>query len=425
VAASLVFGLMRIWPVIMGETSGWTPTIPVFSVLYGTPLQHLNIYSCYIYPIAIGIAFLVPADVALSVWLFFILVHSELMVSHWLGTPLQGEATGPFMSWQQAGAFVVFTIMMLWMGRRHIWAVVRKAVGAGADVDDSDEPIGYRFGFWGLVVSVIGMVVWFTYYGMNPFTALGMLALMFCILLVHARLVAQGGVFFVQQSWNPPQILHGMTAGRAFSQPAAVVAQMQNAILLQDAREILSGHAVNALRISSIFERHRRWFLPVMMVALVLAMGVCSWSTLRAYYDEGGLNTGNDYGMKNLPTASFDRAHKMIDNPRKSAEPHFGAFVGGAIVMFFVTAMRARFYWWPVHSLGFLIANTWPGQTLWFSFFLAWLVKVGIMKFIGGTGLRKTRHFFLGVIVAEAALVGISAVLGFAGLKVGNLFLPI
>ena len=129
--------------------------------------------------------------------------------------------------------------------------------------------------------------------------------------------------------------------------------------------------------------------------------------------------------MVGLPTATFDTAHKMIDNPSKSAEPHFGALSAGAVVMFVVTAMRARFYWWPIHSLGFLMANTWPARNLWFPFLLGWLIKVVVMKFGGGAMLRTVRNFFLGVIMAEASLVGVSTVLGFMGIKVGNLFLPV
>jgi len=269
------------------------------------------------------------------------------------------------------------------------------------------------------------MTVWFVHYGMNVFSALALLMLIFCIALVHARLVAQGGIFFVQQTFSAPQLLHGITGGHAFSAPAVVVAQMQNAILIQDAREILSGHAANALRVASVFEKHRRLFLPVMMISLVVAVVVCGKFTLDAYYRVGGLNTANAYGMVGLPTATLDTAHKMIDNPAKSAEPHFGALVLGAVVMFTVTVMRAHFYWWPLHSLGFLMANTWPARNLWFPFLLGWLIKVVVMKFGGGGMLRTLRNFFLGVIMTEAALVGISTILGFMGIKVGNLFLPV
>jgi hypothetical protein len=93
--------------------------------------------------------------------------------------------------------------------------------------------------------------------------------------------------------------------------------------------------------------------------------------------------------------------------------------------MFVVTVMRAHFYWWPVHSLGFLIGSTWATHNLWVGFFIAWFLKVFIMKFGGGHMLKTARSFFLGVIIAEAFAIGVSTVLGLvAGVELGKIFLP-
>jgi hypothetical protein len=199
---------------------------------------------------------------------------------------------------------------------------------------------------------------------------------------------------------------------------------MQNAILIADAREVLSGHAVNALKVASVFQKHRRLFLPVMMLCLVVAMAVSGHAIMDIFYSKGILNTTDTYASQALPQATFTAAHKMISNPANAVPPHYGALALGAVIMFFVTVMRARFYWWPLHSLGFLMASTYPAQNLWFPFLIGWMTKVVVLKFGGGVMLRKVRQFWLGVIVGEATMVGISAVLGLAGIKLGNLFLP-
>ncbi len=425
-ALTLVFALLRMAPALDGSGTGWQPVFPVQSLLWDTPLAQSVFGSAYIYPIAIGIAFLVPADVALSIWLFFFFTRAELQVSHWMGVPIQGGTYGDWMRWQQAGAFIVFTLMMLWAARRHLLRVACKALRLAPEVDDSDEPISFTVSFWGLLLSIGGMVAWFAVYGMNVLSAIALIGLIFCIALVHARLVAQGGIFFTQQNWFAPQVLHSISGGHAFSGSAAVVAMLQNAILVQDAREILSAHAMNALRITSVFKKHKRWFLPAMLAVLVVAVAVSSYYTMRVYYDIGGLNSRNGYGMVSLPKQTFKVAGSMVVNPVRAADPHFGPFAVGGVIMFVVTAMRAHFYWWPVHSLGFLIGSTWPAHNLWFSFLLAWMIKMGVMKFGGGAMLRQARQFFLGVIVAEAFAIGVSTLLGlFAGLSVGNIFMPV
>ncbi|MCK4283637.1 MAG: hypothetical protein KAX44_04905, partial [Candidatus Brocadiae bacterium] len=424
VIITLAFALIRSAPVMMGAEQGWRPELPVQAILAETPLQYMRMGTGYVYPIAIGFAFLVPSDISLGIWFFFIFASLEMQMSQWIGQPLAWGPGTTFLAWQEAGAYVVFVIMMLWAARRHLAAVFRKAVGVGRSVDDSNEPISYRFGFWGFVVSFLGMALWLTYYKVNFLVALALLALMFVIVLGLARLVAQGGLFFVQQQWQPPGVLHSISGGRAFGAAACVVVQMQNAIFISDAREILSGHAMNALRVASVFEKHRRMFLPAMFAALLLALGVCGWATLHTYYRIGGYNIANSYGTKGLPIYTFNTAHRMITVPAQSAEPHYGPMLLGAGIMFFVTFMRSRFYWWPVHSLGFMLAASYAARTLWLSFLLGWLAKVTTLKFAGGSIFKVLRSFFLGVIIAESFVIAVSTMLGLFGVKLGYIFLP-
>ncbi len=424
VIVTLLFAFIRSAPVITGADQGWRPDLKIQDVLWGTPLQSLDLWSGFIYPIAIGFAFLVPSDISLSIWFFFIFTRIQLQVAYWIGQPIQGSTWGPFMAWQQAGSYIVFVLMMLWAARRHLGAVFRKAVGLDRSIDDSAEPISYRLGFWGFVVSFIAMAAWFTWYGMNFFVALLLLALMFTLVLGLARLISQGGVFFVQQRWQPPDLVHSISGGRAFGAAAAVVAQMQNAIFIFDAREILSGHAMNALRIASVFKKHRRFFLPAMFAALLVSMLVCAWATLDTYYRIGGYNIANPWGTTAHPKETFTKAHRMIAVPGQTADPRYGPMALGATIMFFVTFMRGRFYWWPLHSLGFLVAASYAAHTLWFSFLLGWLTKVLTLKFAGGGMLRVLRSFFLGVIIAESFVIAVSTVLGLAGIKLGFIFLP-
>jgi len=423
-AVTFAFALIRSAPVMMGAEQGWRPELPIQEVLWGTPIESMQLGIAYIYPIAIGFAFLVPSDISLSIWFFFLFARLELQFAYAIGQPIQGGAWGPFMSWQQAGSYVVFVLMMLWAARRHLLVVFKKATGLDRRADDAEEPISHRLSFWGFVVSFLGMAAWLTVHKMNFFVALLFLALMFVLVLGLARLVAQGGMFFVQQRWQPPDVLHGISGGRAFGAAAAVVAQMQNAIFIYDAREILSGHAMNALRVASVFEKRRRLFLPAMLCALMLAMAVCSWATLKVYYRIGGYNIANTFGTRSHPITTFTNAHRMITQPAQSADPHYGPMALGGAIMFFVTFMRARFYWWPLHSLGFLVAASYVTNTLWASFLLGWLVKAATLKFAGGGTLRTLRSFFLGVIIAESFVIAVSTALGLFGIKLGYIFLP-
>jgi len=81
--------------------------------------------------------------------------------------------------------------------------------------------------------------------------------------------------------------------------------------------------------------------------------------------------------------------------------------------------MRTRFAWWPFHPLGYAMGAAWPAIVYWFSMFLAWLVKLFMLRYGGIRLYRKARVFFLGLILGEflAALlwVTISVLTGVPG----------
>jgi len=403
---SLLGGVLRLSPLVTSVGIRLDP------LMQGSALESGQFGWTGFYPMAIGFAFLLPAQISFSFWFFRLFTRFEYITAYQMGLPVLGGDYGPFAQWQQAGAFIAFTAIMLWQARRHIAKVASKAVGRGGAVDDSHEPIGFRTAFWGLGLSVAGMIGWSWHFGMSPLTAIFWLGLVLCLLLVHARVVSQGGMFFTQQSWAPVSIVHSITGGYGFSAPAIVVANMQHAMLMSDAREVLSAHAMNALRISSVFEKRRRLFLPAMLAALAVALVVAGWSSMHVYYSTGAHNLSNNYGPCSLAPGTLNTAEWMITRPKQSAEGHYGAMGLGVAVMAVLLGVRTWFHWWPIHPLGFLIATTYAMGTMWLSFFLGWLVKVLVTQVGGGKLLRQARSFFLGVIAMEAFMVGTCAVLG-------------
>jgi len=422
---TIAFGLVRLAPLFFDSPTGWLPALPVSQFISGTDWARTGMRNGYFFPIAIGFAFLVPADVSLSIWLFYLFGVGEVMTFFYLGRPLSGGPSSPFMYYQQTGAFIAFAVCMIYMARRHIWQVIRKALGAGRDVDDSAEPVGYGLAFWGLLGALTGMVVWYHHFQMSLWGTLLLLGLQFTVVLVHARMVAQGGLFFTQQSWSPPEVLFQMTGGRAFTGPAVVVAHVQHALLTYDSRETFSPHVANAFRISSIFRRGRRWLVPIILITLLVAMVASGYSTLRwVYFDRGALNIPNIHSTKDYPLSLFNRVHAMLVNPTQVAGPSYGGMFLGAGLMFALTILRSTFYWWPIHPLGLAVASSWSATQLYFSFFLGWLTKVLILKFAGGHVLRGARAFFLGVIVAESSVIGISTLVSLlTNVRIGYIFL--
>jgi hypothetical protein len=239
-------------------------------------------------------------------------------------------------------------------------------------------------------------------------------------------MVCQGGLFFTQHAWGPGWFLHAMTGGTAFSGPGVVVSTIQSNMLIGDCRELLGPHALNALRIWSVFEKRRRLFLPIMIIALAVGLAAAAYSSLQwVYYDRGALNvpigSSHVYHMTNL----FNGMHTMISKPWQGATVKWGGLSSGVVGMVVLMVLRGTFYWWPINALGFAIAMSWCTRELWFSFLLGWLAKAVILKFGGGQTLRGGRQFFLGVIIGESLTIGGSTLMSLlTGVRTGPIFLP-
>ncbi len=424
-ALTFVFGLIRLAPLLLGAEEGWRVRVPLLEALRDIPGTYVTGSDGRIFPLALGFAFLVPSDVSLGIWFFHLFAWGQTVMAYRMGRPFEGGRVGRFASWQQSGAFLALTAGMLWMARRQLWAVARKAFGRAPGVDDSREPIGYRLAFWGLVLSLGGIVAWNVRFGLTLWAALALAPLTFTVVLVHSRMVAQGGLIFSQQSWAPSAFLHSITGGRIFPGPAALVARMQGAFLINDTREILGPYVMNSLRISSVFEKHRRLLLPAMVVALMVALPAAGYASMKwVYYDHGGVNLAASPGNTRGWIGKFEGIHRMISTPGQSAKVSYGGLASGAGFMALLMFLRGTFYWWPIHPLGFAMAASWSSRELWFSFFLGWLAKVLILKFGGGKMLREARNFFLGVIITESVMVGLATFVSLlTGVRTGTVFL--
>ncbi len=76
-------------------------------------------------------------------------------------------------------------------------------------------------------------------------------------------------------------------------------------------------------------------------------------------------------------------------------------FAAGVIVTLFLSYMRAAFFWWPFHPLGYALSISWTMSVFWFSCFVAWLIKGLILRYGGMTLYIRARPWFLGMVLGE------------------------
>jgi len=408
---TLAFRLFRAMPLFFGGESTIPLSIPMRQVFALTPLSAMSFDDIEFWPQAVGFAFLVPADVSLSVWFFYWVARWELQAASWLRLSEYGGNYGILMGWQQAGAYIAFTIGLIIMARRHLKIVFLKALGIGRS-DDSEEPVSYRVGAWGLALSLAGCIAWYLWHGMNLLGAVLALSLIVCWYIVYARMVAQAGLYSGRTIWSLPRMVCGLSGGHALTAPGAVITSMQDTLFVTGSSSYLAPMAINAFRIAEVFKKNRRrLLLPALLIAFLLALVCSSYAALKTAYTLGGLNMVDSWAAVREPIWRYKAADSIIRGTGQYDKLYWGPLAMGMGGMGIMMFLRARLYWWPIHGIGLLTCSSWNAHRLWLPFMLGWMTKVSIMKFAGGRALRSARYFFIAVILAEATVGGFSAAL--------------
>ena len=125
--------------------------VPAPQLVTGLPLWRntVNLIFRLSFPM-IGFSYLINLDIAFSLWFFNVIANiakGGLRVLGVGGTEklgIYGASGEPILAHQGQGAMILLVAMGLWVGRRHLADVVRKAFKGDDRVDDSDEILSYR-----------------------------------------------------------------------------------------------------------------------------------------------------------------------------------------------------------------------------------------------------------------------------------------
>ncbi|MGC8976727.1 MAG: DUF6784 domain-containing protein [Candidatus Ratteibacteria bacterium] len=103
----------------------------------------------------------------------------------------------------------------------------------------------------------------------------------------------------------------------------------------------------------------------------------------------------------------------FIKFPVGFGKAQFGFMSLGAFLMILLIIARSYFLWWPISPIGLAIGLSHPVFHTWFSVFIAWIIKVFIMKYGGVSVYNKSKEFFLGLICGSFFTAGLWNLIGF------------
>jgi hypothetical protein len=165
--------------------------------------------------------------------------------------------------------------------------------------------------------------------------------------------------------------------------------------------------------------RALRYVLWAVVLAMVISIGGSIWVILTAAYRYGGINLSGWF-FNGAPKAPFNYILPYLSNLTKPNTTGWMSMLVGGGVMVLLALARQRLLWWPLHPIGFPIGATWIMDSVWFSVFVAWLIKLILLKYWGATLYHKSRPFFLGLIAGQFFVSGLWLVVDYFTGRTGN-----
>jgi hypothetical protein len=378
------------------------PGISLFRGMAGISLR-LNLSM-------VGFSYFVPQNVALGLAFFYLLnvVQRGLLgMLAWGGRDesmgAYSQYTDPIIIHQAMGGMVVLVLGSLWIGRYHLRAVFRKAFRGAPDVDDSDEITSYRTAVWGTILSFAAMGFWLWRSGIPLLFVPLLLFGAFIGFITIARVVAQGGVASMFPPTNGPDFVVASVGGSLLGAKGMAGMALSYAWSVDTLILLMSACANGLKLVTEVGLQHRRRLFGGIVGVVILTLGCVIVLTLYLGYEYGAINLSGFY-YNNVAQYPYQFMDKSINNPlpfRTSTWVYLG--MGAAIMGGLMTA-QYRLLWWPFHPLGYPVSCVFG--SMWFSIFIAWVLKSVILKYGGLTMFNRLKPFFLGMILGEAVVAG-------------------
>jgi len=373
----------------------------------------------------IGLAYLINLDMIFSLWFFNLLFTATKGLFNITGIgsvenigPVRCDG-GPIFSHLSIGAFLALVLYGLWTSRHHLKNVFSKAIQRTSSIDDSEEILSYRVAFWGLVIGLLLMTGWLVTSGLSLLIAVLFLVGALALFLGLTRVVAEAGVPILEAPSTPAaQIISG--SGATSLGPSILTGLSLTYIYAAASlRTFVMCSAAHGLKLSEQMGKRLRPLFWAMMAAITISIIASLWISLKLAYTYGGINCNYHYFIYSAKSPFTFIADK-INHPVGPDILGWSCRGIGIAIMLGLTFVRTRFLWWPLHPLGFAIGATHMASTLWFSIFIAWVVKSLILRYGGPAVYRKGLFFFLGLVLGHYTCAGVWLIIDIFTKVVGN-----
>jgi hypothetical protein len=380
-----------------------------------TGFQKLKIY---LYPSFIGFAFLTSKQISFSFWFFFLAGGLLYGVLNLLGYSIPvselGVTFGPTLArpeeMQMIGAYGIFFLFLVWLARLHLLDVCKQSFFLSKPTPGRSEWFDVRISFWGAALGFALIIWWYIRLGMAPITAILIVGAFFMIMLVATRIICQGGLAYFTLTAAPTDGMIALFGAKLFAGASGLLAGMSQKVLFVDLRESLLPSLLHARHL----QQNRNPALLLfsgLAITIVASMTVSILAMMTLCYRYGIRELQLDWASQTT-TAVYENIYRLIAMNTTTGTWIYIFALAGALVMLVLVSCYHRFYWWPIHPIGYLTAYSSAMRILWVSFFIGWACNALCMRYGGILLFKKLQYFFIGLIIGDFLMGGGWALVG-------------
>ncbi len=355
-------------------------------------------------PWQIGLSYLMPVDLAFSMIVFNLFWRAEYVASRALGWTTSAWSGFPYGDQQTIGGYIALMVSVLWLDRRYLIQVVRKACGLRSVADDREEAFSYRTAVLGALVGLGFLWYFLSRAGMTGAVASGWLLLYFVMAMTIGRIRAHLGPPNTElYGAMPPYALTEFPGTRAIGSRGVAMLSLLRPYTGEQ-RPNPAPAQLEALRMAERAPIDATRLAWILVAVVPLTMLCYFWASLHFGYHLGLGTARIDRSLVFVAREACSEADARLRTP---AGPNWGGVqavgvgFGGTVLLM---AIKLQFPAWPLHPVAFPLAFCYPIDAMLPAMVIAWAAKSLLLRYGGLRAHRRALPFFLGLIVGSATM---------------------
>ncbi|MHB9024593.1 MAG: DUF6785 family protein [Armatimonadota bacterium] len=352
----------------------------------------------------LAIALLVETNILFSIWACFLLFQ----LVHVFGKAFNFTASPGYpWEWQQSiGSFIGYALLAAYIGRQHLWKIVKHLVGRQR-LDDTGEIVTYRTAVLMIALTLVGLVCWGLWTRMGAVASLLFFGWMLVCGFAASKIRAEAGMPFGY--WMPyyGMLFVSAVGGFAvFGTVGMLVSTIASGFMCVACFLFIAPVQVEMMELGRRFHVRLRDIGHGLLLGLLggllfggfvllcwgYGFGADSLQTSWPYEQDWYFNS--DYrGGESAADRAF-LSGKLYDAPESqwfniSKNINAKGISIGIVVTWVLAFLRATIVGFPLHPLGYVLACTYFPRMTWFTLFIAWAVRALVFRLGGAHTIRK------------------------------------